>query len=45
MLEDLGSTYGTFLEGYGRLSANAPVEIKKGDSFYLGEKGNLFLVQ
>jgi hypothetical protein len=45
MLEDLGSTYGTVLKGYGKLKPNVPVEVIKGDSFYLGDQGNLFLVQ
>ncbi|MCD7804657.1 MAG: trypsin-like peptidase domain-containing protein [Oscillospiraceae bacterium] len=41
-LKDLGSTYGTYLEGKGRLAANQPMPVKVGDRFYLGSKNEMF---
>lgn len=42
MLMDNGSTYGTYLQGQGRLPAKQPVPLKNGDVFYLGEQTNSF---
>lgn len=42
-LRDVGSTYGTFV-GRRRLTPNVPVALNRGNSFYLGEEGNLFTV-
>lgn len=44
VITDLGSSYGTFLNG-NKLQPNVPVPLKNGDSFYLGDKSNLFKVQ
>ena len=43
LLQDLGSTYGTFVGG-SRLAANAPVEIRVGDRFCLGSEKETFVV-
>ena len=40
---DRGSSYGTFL-GETKLTVNVPVDIKPGDTFYLGDKRNSFVV-
>ncbi len=45
MIMDMGSSYGTFVEGRGRLIPQQPVEIKNGDCFYLGGKDNAFKIQ
>jgi hypothetical protein len=42
-LTDLGSTYGTFLNG-SKLAVNVPSSLQPGSSFYLGEKRNSFVV-
>ena len=44
LLTDHGSTYGTFLAGGRKLSANESVTINSGDSFYLADKDNTFTV-
>lgn len=41
ILTDLRSTYGTFLMNGQRLNANVPYRMKPGDSFYVGDKGNV----
>ena len=43
LVQDLGSTYGTFVGG-NRLAANAPVELRIGDRFYLGSEREAFVV-
>lgn len=45
MLMDCGSSYGTYLEGKGRLQAQWPVAVKDGDVFYVGEKNNGFRIR
>jgi len=42
---DLGSTSGTFIRGKGQITANAPVAVNAGDTFYLGEKRNAFVIR
>ena len=42
---DLGSTSGTFIHGKGQIPANAPVAVNAGDTFYLGEKRNAFVIR
>lgn len=42
-LRDVGSTYGTFVDCR-RLTANVPVALNRGNSFYLGEERNLFTI-
>ena len=42
---DLGSTSGTFIRGKGQIAANAPVAVNAGDTFYLGEKRNAFVIR
>lgn len=42
---DLGSTSGTFIRGKGQIMANAPVAVNAGDTFYLGEKRNAFVIR
>lgn len=44
-LMDLGSTYGTFLRGRGQIAPNVPVPVKAGDTFYLAEKRNAFVIR
>ncbi len=44
VLTDLRSTYGTFLNGGERLTANKQYYLKPGDSFYIGAPANLFRV-
>ncbi|MCD8006361.1 MAG: trypsin-like peptidase domain-containing protein [Oscillospiraceae bacterium] len=41
-LKDLGSTYGTYVEGKGRLAANQPMQLKVGDRFYLGSRKEMY---
>lgn len=43
-LVDHGSSYGTFLKGYGRLTEHEPVEVKCGDTFYIGSEKNGFTI-
>lgn len=45
MLVDLGSSYGTFVEGKGKLTPQTPVALKEGDKFCLGEKKNMFIIK
>ena len=33
---DLGSTNGTAVEGFGKIPANVPVELREGDTITLG---------
>lgn len=42
---DLGSRYGTFNENGVRLEKDIPYQMKNGDSFYLGDKKNKFMVK
>lgn len=44
-LMDCGSTYGTYLERYGKLPPQKPVALKQGDTFYLGSKKNGFTIR
>ena len=44
ILQDLGSTYGTFLGGGQRLAAQQPVVLKMGDRFCLGSEKECFIV-
>lgn len=43
-LQDLGSTYGTFINGGQRLAANQPVALKIGDRFTLGSDREAFVI-
>lgn len=43
-LTDLGSSYGTFLEGGRKLTPNQPVTLRVGDSFYLGAEKERFVI-
>ena len=43
-LKDLGSTYGTFLEGGRRLAANESVQLRIGEKFYLGSERETFVI-
>jgi len=45
MLTDMGSSYGTFLADGNRIPANQGSLIKPGDSFYLANRNNEFMVQ
>jgi len=45
MLMDVGSSYGTALEGKGKLAANSPIALKCGDIFYVGSKDQAFRVE
>ncbi len=45
MLMDLGSSYGTFVEGKGKIPAQSSVEIKPGDKFCVGEQKNSFVLK
>lgn len=44
-LTDLGSTNGTFLSDGTKLTANVPVTLANGQSFYLASKDNSFMVK
>lgn len=43
-LEDLGSSYGTFLSDGRKLTPRQPVQLRKGDSFYLASQRELFQI-
>lgn len=43
-LKDLGSTYGTYLEGGRRLAANESVQLHIGEKFYLGSEREAFVI-
>lgn len=43
-LTDLGSSYGTFLDGGQRLTPNQPVTLRMGDRFYLGSEKESFVI-
>lgn len=43
-LQDLGSTYGTFVNGGQRLSANQAVVLQPGDKFSLGSEKECFVI-
>lgn len=43
-LQDLGSTYGTFVNGGQRLAANQPIELRVGDRFSLGSDREEFVI-
>ncbi|MCH5187700.1 MAG: trypsin-like peptidase domain-containing protein [Oscillospiraceae bacterium] len=45
LLTDLGSSFGTFLANGSRITPNVPVRLRSGDSFYLGEMGNMLRVE
>ena len=44
VVTDLGSTYGTFLDNGKKLTANVPEKIYAGDTFYLADNANRFVV-
>ena len=44
-LTDLNSSYGTFLSNGMKLAANTPVNLKPGDSFYVGDKANVLKLE
>ena len=44
-LTDLGSSYGTFISNGMKLTANSPINLKPGDSFYVGDKANMIKVE
>ena len=44
-LTDLNSSYGTFLINGLKINANTPVNLKPGDSFYVGDKANILKVE
>lgn len=44
LLEDLGSSYGTFLSDSTQLTASKFAALADGDGFYIGTKGNRFIV-
>lgn len=44
VLTDLGSTYGTYLQGGQKLNPGVPYNLKAGESFYLGEINNMLSV-
>lgn len=43
-LKDLGSSYGTLLEGGRRLAANESVQLHIGERFYLGSEKEAFII-
>lgn len=45
MLVDCGSSNGTYLKNYGKLSPMQPRELQVGDVFYIGEKKNRFEIK
>ncbi len=42
---DCGSSYGTYLSGYGKLPERHPVAVKSGDTFCVGSEKNAFKIQ
>lgn len=44
-ITDLGSTYGTFKSSGEKIPPNLPVVLKLGESFYLADKQNAFIVK
>lgn len=44
-LKDLGSSYGTFLVGSNKITANTPVKLTNGSMFYLASEDNTFEVR
>lgn len=42
-ITDLGSSYGTFVNGL-KIQPNVPTALKNGDTFYMGDKSNMFSV-
>ena len=40
-LTDIGSSYGTFLGDGTKLQPKVPVKLSAGDSFFVGDKGNV----
>lgn len=44
-LTDLNSSYGTFLSNGMKLTANSPVSLSPGSSFYVGDKANILKVE
>ena len=45
VLIDLGSTYGTYLENGQKLASGAEYRLRSGDRFYLGETGNMLVLE
>lgn len=44
-LTDLNSSYGTFLSNGMKLTANSPINLRPGDSFYVGDRANVIKVE
>ena len=44
-LTDLGSTYGTYLANGEKIDPNKPYLLSSGDSFYIGDRSNMFRVE
>ena len=44
IITDLGSSYGTFLGNGKKLTANVAEKLSSGDTFYLCDTGNQFVV-
>lgn len=44
-LNDLGSSYGTYLENGQKLTPNTPVSLRNGDKFYVASRDNTFEVR
>ena len=45
LLIDLGSTYGTFLQNGQQLKSGVEYRLGAGDSFYLGDRGNMLILE
>lgn len=45
MLMDLGSSFGTSIDGYGKLTPQVPMEVSKGTCFCVGDIRNKFRVE
>jgi pSer/pThr/pTyr-binding forkhead associated (FHA) protein len=44
-LTDLNSSYGTYLSNGLKLTPHTPVNLKPGDSFYVGDKSNVLKLE
>ena len=44
IIVDLGSSYGTFVNGI-KVQQNVPMYLNNGDTFYLGDKSNMFCIR
>lgn len=45
MIMDLGSSWGTFIEGKGKIPANQPVVVSEGDMIHLGSEENTLIIR